>query len=199
LKKPILNMFCLHFIFGEPIIVFGFDGLGSKWDYQPTILKSWWNPLLNQCWFFFVLPLHIWVKAWNKKPWSVWTILKMFFLKIWKITTGTLNIKQIVQFLKSILILSKLQLQNFHENSSCFKSPFICLKLSIKTCGQMVFLFQKSIFLMRCSPNPFSFLWTLIYSTRKDPCVQNIQEKNINTLLNFDTQTSLNIIIVLNL
>ncbi len=73
--------------------------------------------------------------------------LKKNFSNFWKITMGTLYIKKIVKFLKTILIFSKLKLQSFHENSQCFKSPFICLKHSEKTCGQVVFLFQKFFFL----------------------------------------------------
>jgi len=45
-----------------------------------------------------------------------------------------------------------LQLQKFHENSPCFKSLFICLKHSRKTCGQVIFFLQKSFFLIKCSP-----------------------------------------------
>ncbi len=45
------------------------------------------------------------------------------------------------------------------------------------------------------------FLWTLIYSTRRDPCVQKIQKKKIYiyTFLYFDIQKALSTIIVLNL
>jgi len=55
---------------------------------------------------------------------------------------------------------------------------FKALKKNMWTCG---FLNFKSSFSL---PNVHQiisiFLWTLIYSTRKDPCVQNIpQNKNI--------------------
>jgi len=61
---------------------------------------------------------------------------------------GTLYIKKIVKFLKKLLMLSKLQLQNFHENSPCFKSPFTCLKHS-RTSGPVVFLFNVKTFYVR--------------------------------------------------
>jgi hypothetical protein len=42
-------------------------------------------------------------------------------------------------YIYKVLILSKLQLQNFHENSPCFKIPFIRLKHLGKTCGHVGF------------------------------------------------------------
>jgi len=57
---------------------------------------------------------------------------------------GNIIYQKIHLIFEIILILSKLQLQNFHENSPCFKSPFICFKHSRKTCGHVVFFFQKS-------------------------------------------------------
>jgi hypothetical protein len=122
----------------------------------------------------------MWVKAWNKEPWNVWIVLKNYFFKFWKITTGTLYIKIKIE-IEISYILSKLQLQNFHENSPCFKNHFIYLKHSKKnmwTCG----FFVSNVFF----PYPIFtklfqfFLWTLIYSTRRDPCVQNIQKINIH-------------------
>jgi len=59
--------------------------------------------------------------------------------------------------LKWILILSKLQLQKFHKNLPCFKSPFICFKHSKKACGQMVYLFQKSFFPYQMFTKSFHF------------------------------------------
>jgi len=42
----------------------------------------------------------IWVKVEKKEPKSVWTILKNYFLKIWKITMGTLYVKKMILFFK---------------------------------------------------------------------------------------------------
>jgi hypothetical protein len=36
--------------------------------------------------------------------------------------------------------------KKFHENSPCFKNPFICLKHSRKACGQVVFFASKVCF-----------------------------------------------------
>ncbi len=79
-----------------------------------------------------------WVKVGKNELKNVWTIFKNYFLKIWKIM-GKLCIKFFKKNFKKIFILSKLQLQNFHENSPCFKSHFICLKHSRKACGEVVF------------------------------------------------------------
>jgi hypothetical protein len=82
----------------------------------------------------------------------------------------------------------------FQESFYMFKA----LKKSMWTSGFFVstILFPYQMFTKIVS----IFLWTLIYSTRIDPCVQNIQKnKNTYTLLDFNTWMSLNIIIVLNL
>jgi hypothetical protein len=83
--------------------------------------------------------------------------LKTIFRKFENSPWGHYMSKKLFKKMKN-LILSKLQLQNFHENSTCFKSPFICLKHSRKTCGHVVFLYQKSFSLTKCSPNSFNFL-----------------------------------------
>jgi hypothetical protein len=103
-------------------------------------------------------------KGWKQekiKPNSVWTILKNCFLKIWKITMGTQYIYIYIYIYKD-LILSKLQLQNFHENSPCFNSHFICLKHLGKTCRHVVFFFfffflSKFLFLHQMFSKPFQF------------------------------------------
>jgi len=88
-----------------------------------------------------------------------------------------------------------LQLNFFHENSLCFKSLFICLKHSKKTCGHVVILFQKFFFLIKFHPNISIFLETFIYSTRKDPCIQNIQKKKKTyILLDFDSETPITVL-----
>jgi hypothetical protein len=67
--------------------------------------------------------------------------------KILKIIMGTLYIKNIVKILNLFFIFSELKLQSFHENSQCFKSPFISLKHPKKTCGQVFFCFKNLFFL----------------------------------------------------
>ncbi len=88
----------------------------------------------------------------------------------------------------------------FLWNSPYFKSPFICLKNSRKTCGHVVFLFQKSFFLIKCSPNHFNFFVNFnIFHKKGSICSKHSENKNTYTLLSFDTQTSLSTIIILNL
>jgi hypothetical protein len=91
-------------------------------------------------------------------------------------------------------MLSKLQLQNFHENSLCFKSHFIHFKHSKKTCGQVVFLFRKSFFLIKCSPNHFNFFVNFnIFHKKGSMCSKHSKNKNTYMFLDFDTQTSLRV------
>ncbi len=115
--------------------------------------------------------------------------LKNCFLKNWKITMGTLHIKIKKLFFKWVLILSKLQLQNFHEISPCFKSPFICLKHSRKICGWVVFLYQKSFSLIKCSQNRFNFFGNFNRLHKKGcMCSKHSKNKNTCTSLNFNTR-----------
>jgi len=91
---------------------------------------------------------------------------------------GTLYVKKIVLFLKYVLILSKLQLQNFHEYLPCFKSPFMCLKHLRKICGHVVFLYQKLFSLIKCSPNCFNFFVNFnIFYKKGSMCSKNSQKK----------------------
>ncbi len=152
---------------------------------------------------------HLIIKHWSfwlmmdenrkKKPRSVWTILKNYFLKIWKITMETLYIHKKNCF-KNKIILSKFQLQKFHENSPCFKSYFICLKHLRKTCGQVVLSYQKSFSLIKYSPNHFNFFCeNLIYFTKGSMCSKHSKNKNTYIVLDFNTRMSFYTIIVLNM
>jgi hypothetical protein len=128
---------------------------------------------------------------WNKEPHSVWIVFKICFSKFWEITMGTLYIKKFVKILNKLLY--------FHENSLCFKNHFICLKnfkKSTRTCD--FFCFKNNFSLSNVHQIISIVLQTLIYSTRRDPCVKNIQKKYTFTFLDFDV-TSLSTIIVLNL
>jgi hypothetical protein len=87
-------------------------------------------------------------------------------------------------------MLSKMQVQNFHENSLCFKKKVICLKHSRKTCGHVVLLFQFFF-----KSNFFKY----IFHKKGSMCSKYSKNTNTYTLLNFDTQTSLSTIIILNL
>jgi hypothetical protein len=82
----------------------------------------------------------------------------------------------------------------FQETFYMFKA----LKKSMWTCG---FLFQKSFFLIKCSPNHFNFFVNFnIFYKKGSMCSKHSKSKNTYTLsLDFDTQTSLRTIIVLNL
>jgi hypothetical protein len=141
-----------------------------------------------------------WVKVGKKEPSSVWIVLENCLLKIRKITMGTLYIQKNYCSFEIGSLLSKLQLQNFHENSPCFKSPFICLKHSRKTCGQEVFLYQKSFSLIKCSPNRFNFLVNFnVFHKKGSMCSKNSKYKNTYIILDFKTRMSFYIIIVLNL
>ncbi len=56
----------------------------------------------------------------------------------------------------------------------------------------MVFLFQKSFFLIKISLNHFNFLVKFnIFHKKGSICSKNSKNKNTYTLLNFDTQASL--------
>ncbi len=68
----------------------------------------------------------------------------------------------------------------FHENSPCFKSPFICLKQSRKVGGPVVFLYQNSFSFIKCSPNCFIFFVKFnIFHKKGSVCSKH--SKNINT------------------
>ncbi len=71
----------------------------------------------------------------------------------------------------------------FFWNSLCFKSLFICLKHSRKACGLVVFLIKSFFPLSNVHQIISIFLWTLIYSTRRDPCIQNIWKIKIHIVL----------------
>jgi len=83
----------------------------------------------------------------------------------------------------------------FQESFYMFKA----LKKSMWTCG-FFFCFKCLFSLSNVHEIVSIFLWTLIYSTRRDPNVQNIQKIKIHIpIYIFDIRTSINIIIVLNL
>jgi hypothetical protein len=89
--------------------------------------------------------------------------------------------------------------KNFY-NQPCFKSPFICLNHLRKTCGQMIFLFQKSFFLIKCSTMDFNFFVNFnIFHKKGSICSKHSKNIYTYTHLDFDTQTSLSTIIILNL
>jgi hypothetical protein len=93
---------------------------------------------------------------------------------------------------------SKLQLQNFHENSPCFnfKSHFICLKHSKKTFGYVIYDFS----LIECSPNYFNFFVNFnIFHKKGSMSSKHSKSKNTRIILNFNTRMSFYIIHVLNL
>ncbi len=129
----------------------------------------------------------------------MWTVLKNYFLKIWKITMKTLYVKKIVLFLNKFLYFQscnyKIFMKIYHVSKVFYM--FKTLKKNMWTSG----LFVSKIF------SPFLnvhqivsiFLGTLIYSTRGDPCVQNIQKIKIHIFLDFNTRMSFYTIIILNL
>jgi len=121
-----------------------------------------------------------WVKARKKEPKSVWTILKtnfwIFEKSSWEHYISKFNYYYLVCF-----YILKVETTKFSWKFTMFQELFYMFKALRKTCGQVVFLHQKSFSLIKCSPNVFNFfLWILIYSTRMDPCVQNIQKIKIH-------------------
>jgi hypothetical protein len=62
------------------------------------------------------------------------------------------------------------------------------------------FKFQKSFFIIKCSPNHFIFLVNSnIFYKKGSMCSKHPKNKNTYTLLDFQFQTSLHTFIVLNL
>ncbi len=98
----------------------------------------------------------------EKSPWEHYISKNSFILKInfytFKVTTT-----------------------KFHENSPCFKGPFICLKHSRKMCEHVVFLFQKSFFLIKCSPNHFKFFVNFnIFHKKGSICSKHSKKKKLH-------------------
>jgi hypothetical protein len=116
------------------------------------------------------------VKVREKEPSTMWIVFKYCFLKIWKIIKGTLYIKNKMKNRNKFLYFQSCNYKIFmkiHHVSIVFYM-FKAFKTNMWTSG---FLYHMSF-----SPNKCSsfFLWTLIYSTRRDQCVQNIPKVKIH-------------------
>jgi hypothetical protein len=124
------------------------------------------------------------------------TIFRIFENSPWEHYISKTSLK----FWHEFLYFQNCKYKFFGENSPCFKSPFINLRHLRKACGNVVFLFQKSFLLIKCSLNHFNFYVNFnILHKKGSMCSKHSKNKNTYMFLDFDTQTSLSIIIILNL
>jgi hypothetical protein len=81
-----------------------------------------------------------------------------------------------------------------------FQESFYMFKTFKKNMWTSGFFNIKSLFLLSNVHQIVSiFFWTLMYSIRRDPCVQNIHKKKTYTFLDLNIRMSFYPIIVLNL
>jgi hypothetical protein len=143
---------------------------------------------------------NIKVKARKKEPRNVWIVLKNYFLKIWKITMGTLYVKKYIYIFKINFYTFEVATTKFSWKFTMFQEFFYMIKALKKKCGCVVFLYQKSFFFIKCSPNCFNFFVNFnIFHKKGSICSKHSKIKNTYTFLDFNTQMSFYTIIVLNL
>ncbi len=116
-----------------------------------------------------------WVKAWNKEPQSVWIVFKNYFLNFW----GKKKLFHFKMFQESFYMFKTLKKNMWISGFFYFKSPF-----SLSDVHQIISIF-------------FCELWYI--HKKGSMCSKYSKNKNMYTLLDFDTQTYLSIIMVLNL
>ncbi len=115
----------------------------------------------------------------------MWIALKNCFSKFWKIAMGTLYLKNHlileINFYTFKVATTKIswKLTMFEKSFYTFKA----LKKNMWTSG--FFCFKCHFSLSNVHQMISIFLWTLIYSTRRDPCVQNIQKVKIHIHFKF--------------
>jgi hypothetical protein len=148
----------------------------------------------------FWVKAHYRVKVGKKEPNSVWIVLKNYFLKIWKITMGTLYIKKIVLFLKKKNYTFKITTTKFSWTFTMFQDSFYMFKTLKKSMWIGGFLYQKSFSFIKCSPNRFNFFVSFnIFHRKGSMCSKHSKNKYTYTFLDFNTRMSFYIIIILNL
>jgi hypothetical protein len=139
----------------------------------------------------------IWVKVGKKEPRSVWIVLKPCFLKTWKITMKTLYIKKMFYFKNKFLYFQSCNYKVFMKIHHVSRVLLYIESIQEKHVDRW-FLYIKSLFPLSNVHQIISvFLWILIYSTTKDPCVQNIQKTKFYLFFSF--WMSFNTIIILNM
>jgi hypothetical protein len=111
-----------------------------------------------------------------------------FFLKIWIITTETLYIYYFY-FLKIFFYTFKVATTKFSWKFTMFQESFYMFK-TLKKGGKVVFLYRKSFSLIKCSPNHFYFLQTLIFPQKGSMCSKHSKNKNTYTFLDFNIRMS---------
>ncbi len=107
------------------------------------------------------------------------------FFKILKNRHGNNIYKKIHLIFEINFYTLKVATTKFSWKFTMFQESLYMFKALKKKCGCVVFLFQKYFFLIKCSPSHFQKKWTLIYSTRRDPYVQNIQKIKIHNAFRF--------------
>jgi hypothetical protein len=124
--------------------------------------------------------------------------LKLFFENL-KNHHGN-NIYQKHCFISEINIYSfKVTTTIFLWKFNMFQESFYMFKAFKKNMWTSVFYIKSLFPLSNVHQIVWIFSWILIYSTRRDPCVQNIQKIEIHILKKINTQMLFNTIIVLNL
>jgi hypothetical protein len=104
----------------------------------------------------WLVECYFWVKARKKEPNNVWTILKNCFLKIWKITMGTLYVKNKNKNWNKFLYFQSCNYKIFMKIHHVSKVLLYVQNTQEKHVDKF-FLYQKSFSLIKCSPNYFNF------------------------------------------
>ncbi len=129
----------------------------------------------------------------------MWTIFKIAFQKFEK-SPWEHYISKINLIFEINSYTFKVATTKILGKFTIFQKYFYMSKTLKKKCGQVVFLFQKYFFLIKCSPNHFIFFVNFnIFHKKRSICSKHSKNKNTYTLLDFDTLTFLNIVIILNL
>jgi hypothetical protein len=127
----------------------------------------------------------------KKEPSSVWTVLKNYFLKIWKITMGTLYIKRI-KLIETNSYTFKVVITKFPLKFTLFQKFFYMFKAIKKSRWTSGFFCIKSLFsLIKCSPNHFNFFMNFnIFHKKGSMCSKYSKNIYIYFFLDFNTQMS---------